>query len=78
MTGYMGRVGIYETMMMTQELKRVITAETDLAALQEKAYKEGMKPLRISGALKVAAGVTTIDEVLQSAPPPTGDRRQAR
>jgi general secretion pathway protein E len=75
MTGYMGRVGIYETMMMTAELKRAITAETDLAALQEKAYKEGMKPLRISGALKVAAGVTTIDEVLQSAPPPTGDRR---
>jgi len=76
MTGYMGRVGIYETMMMTNELKRFITAETDLVALQEKAYKEGMKPLRISGALKVAAGLTTIDEVLQTAPPPTGDRRQ--
>ncbi len=76
MTGYMGRVGIYETMMMNNELKQVITAETDLVALQEKAYKEGMKPLRISGALKVAAGVTTIDEVLQTAPPPTGDRRQ--
>jgi general secretion pathway protein E len=76
MTGYMGRVGIYETMMMTNELKRVISAETDLVALQEKAYKEGMKPLRISGALKVAAGLTTVDEVLQTAPPPTGDRRQ--
>jgi general secretion pathway protein E len=76
MTGYMGRVGIYETMMMSNELKQVITAETDLVALQEKAYKEGMKPLRISGALKVAAGVTTVDEVLQTAPPPTGDRRQ--
>jgi len=76
MTGYMGRVGIYETMMMTNELKRMITAETDLVALQEMAYKEGMKPLRISGALKVAAGLTTIDEVLQTAPPPTGDRRQ--
>jgi len=76
MTGYMGRVGIYETMMMTNELKRSITAETDLVALQEKAYKEGMKPLRISGALKVAAGITTVDEVLQTAPPPTGDRRQ--
>ena len=75
MTGYMGRVGIYETMMMTNELKRVISAETDLVALQEKAYKEGMKPLRISGALKIAAGLTTVDEVLQTAPPPTGDRR---
>jgi len=76
MTGYMGRVGIYETMMMTNELKRVISAQTDLVALQDMAYKEGMKPLRISGALKVAAGVTTVDEVLQTAPPPTGDRRQ--
>jgi general secretion pathway protein E len=76
MTGYMGRVGIYETLMLTNELKRFITAETDLVALQEKAYKEGMKPLRISGAMKVAAGLTTIDEVLQTAPPPTGDRRQ--
>jgi general secretion pathway protein E len=76
MTGYMGRVGIYETMMMTPELRRSVTDETDLAVLQDRAYKEGMKPLRISGALKVAAGLTTIDEVLQNAPPPAGDRRQ--
>jgi general secretion pathway protein E len=76
MTGYMGRVGIYETMMLTPDLRKVINAETDLATLQERAYKEGMKPLRISGALKIAAGLTTVDEVLQTAPPPTGDRRQ--
>jgi general secretion pathway protein E len=76
MTGYMGRVGIYETMMMTPELRRSVTDETDLAVLQDRAHKEGMKPLRISGALKVAAGLTTIDEVLQNAPPPAGDRRQ--
>ena len=75
MTGYLGRVGIYETMMMTPELRKAITDETDLALLQDRAYKEGMKPLRISGALKVAAGLTTMDEVLQNAPPPTGDRR---
>jgi general secretion pathway protein E len=76
MTGYMGRVGIYETMMMTPALKKAITPEADLAALQEQAFKDGMKPLRLGGALKVAAGLTTIDEVLQTAPPPTGDRRQ--
>jgi len=76
MTGYMGRIGIYETMVMTPELKKAITPETDLAVLQDKAYKEGMKPLRISGAMKIAAGVTTMDEVLQKAPPPAGDRRQ--
>jgi general secretion pathway protein E len=76
MTGYLGRVGIYETMVMTPEMRKVITAETDLAALQERAFKEGMKPLRLGGALKVAAGLTTVDEVLQTAPPPAGDRRQ--
>src|SRR5262249_49712791 len=75
MTGYMGRIGIYETMVMTSELKKIITSETDLAALQDRAYKEGMKPLRISGALKVAAGLTTIDESMNAAPPPQGDRR---
>jgi general secretion pathway protein E len=76
MTGYMGRVGIYETMVMTPALKKAITPTTDLAMLQDQAYKEGMKPLRLGGAMKVAAGLTTVDEVLQTAPPPAGDRRQ--
>ncbi len=76
MTGYMGRIGIYETMVVTPELKKAITPETDLAALQDKAYKGGMKPLRISGAMKIAAGLTSMNEVLQTAPPPSGDRRQ--
>lgn len=76
MTGYMGRIGIYETMVMTPELRKAITPEMDLAGLQDKAYKEGMKPLRISGAMKVAAGLTSVDEVLQTVPPPSGDRRQ--
>ncbi len=76
MTGYLGRVGIYETMLMTRDLKKAVTAQTDLTALQEIAYKEGMKPLRLSGALKIAAGLTTVDEVMKVAPPPTGNRRQ--
>ncbi|MBI4206689.1 MAG: type II/IV secretion system protein [Betaproteobacteria bacterium] len=76
MTGYLGRVGIYETMVMTPELRKIVTEETDLDELRENAYKEGMKPLRITGAMKIAAGLTTIDEVIAVAPPPTGDRRQ--
>ena len=76
MTGYMGRIGIYETMVMTPEIRRIIAPETDLTALQERAYKDGMKPLRISGAMKVAAGITSIDEIMSVAPPPQGDRRQ--
>jgi general secretion pathway protein E len=44
--------------------------------VREQAYRDGMKPLRISGALKVAQGVTTIDEVLKAAPPLSGERRR--
>jgi general secretion pathway protein E len=76
MTGYHGRIGIYEMMVMTPGLRKLITAVMNLANLREQAYKEGMKPLRISGAMKVAAGVTTVDEVLKTAPPVQGDRRQ--
>jgi general secretion pathway protein E len=76
MTGYLGRMGIYETLVMTPELRKAVTDETDLDALREKAFKEGMKPLRISGAQKIATGLTTLDEVMSVAPPPGGDRRQ--
>jgi general secretion pathway protein E len=76
MTGYMGRMGIYETMLLTPDIKRHITEKTDLEAFREAAYKEGLKPLRINGAMKVAAGITTVDEILKTSPPPGGDRRQ--
>ena len=69
MTGFMGRIGIYETLMYSQALKALVTQNADLSALREQAFKEGMKPLRISGAMKVGAGLTTIDEVLKVAPP---------
>lgn len=75
MTGYMGRVGIYETLVMNAELRTALTAQTDLDALRERAFREGMKPLRLSGAVKIAAGLTTIDEVMTVAPPPAGERR---
>ncbi|HYC46766.1 MAG TPA: GspE/PulE family protein [Burkholderiales bacterium] len=75
MTGYMGRIGIYETMVMTPELRKAITPETDIDHLRDRAFREGMKPLRISGAMKIAAGITTVDEVMTAAPPPGGDRR---
>jgi general secretion pathway protein E len=69
MTGYAGRVGIYETLVLTAPLKAMVSGELDVAALREQAFKEGMKPLRISGALKVAAGLTTVGEILKAAPP---------
>ena len=76
MTGYSGRVGIYEIMLMTAGQRPLISAQTDASLIREQAYRDGMKPLRISGALKVAAGVTTVDEVLKVAPPVSGDRRR--
>ena len=69
MTGYKGRVGIYEILLMSPELRKLITPTTDIAPLREQASKEGMKPLRISGALKVASGLTTLEEVIKVAPP---------
>jgi general secretion pathway protein E len=69
MTGFMGRVGIYEVMLMSTDVKRLINEKADLVAIREQALKEGMKPLRISGAMKVGQGLTTIEEVLKVAPP---------
>jgi len=69
-TGYTGRVGLYEILLLSPEVKKLINAEADVAKIREVAYKEGMKPLRISGAMKVAMGVTTLEEVLKVAPPP--------
>ncbi|MDI6746730.1 MAG: GspE/PulE family protein [Rhodocyclaceae bacterium] len=69
MTGYQGRLGLYEIMPLSVELKSLISAHTDLAQFRERAIKAGMQPLRISGARKVAAGLTTIEEVLKVAPP---------
>jgi general secretion pathway protein E len=71
-TGYLGRMGLYEILLMSPELKKLLTAETDLARLRDLATREGMKPLRISGARKVAAGLTTIEEILKVAPPAAG------
>jgi general secretion pathway protein E len=67
-TGYLGRVGIYEILQVTREIKHLIREETDIAALTQIAYKNGMRPLRVSGATKVALGMTTFEEVLKSAP----------
>jgi len=77
MTGYMGRVGLYEMLTMSSALRQLVTTETNLEALTSQAFKDGMKPLRISGAAKIAAGLTTVDEVLKVAPPASGDPRKA-
>ena len=69
MTGYLGRIGIYETLVFSSGVKSLVAGGADIAAIRELGMKEGMKALRVSGAMKVAAGLTTIDEVLKVAPP---------
>lgn len=67
-TGYRGRMGVYEALPVTPALKSVIHHSNDLEAITRQALKGGMKPLRISGALKVARGLSTIEEVMRVTP----------
>ncbi len=70
MTGYRGRSGIYEMLTISPAIKKLISQNADLAAIRATAHREGMRPLMINGAEKVAAGLTTIEELLKVAPPP--------
>jgi general secretion pathway protein E len=67
-TGYLGRMGIYEVMPLSESLEPHINDATDYQKLRQVAMKEGMHSLRLSGAHKVAAGTTTIEEVMRVAP----------
>ncbi len=67
-TGYLGRIGIYEIFENTPTLQKLIIDGCDSDVLQKQACIEGMRPLRLSGAEKVAKGLTTIEEVLRVAP----------
>jgi general secretion pathway protein E len=69
-TGFMGRLGLYEILLLTPGIRKLINENADLAKIRDLAYKEGMKPLRISGAMKVGLGQTTFQEVMAVAPPP--------
>ncbi|MFZ5723693.1 MAG: GspE/PulE family protein [Pseudomonadota bacterium] len=67
-TGYLGRMGVYELMPLSTALKKLVARHADVADIRRQAIKEGMKPLRLAGAQKVAAGFTTIEEVMRLTP----------
>ena len=69
-TGFQGRSGIYEVFTLTPEVRSVITPDCNVDDVRKQALKQGMVPLRISGAQKVAQGKTTIQEILKVAPAP--------
>jgi general secretion pathway protein E len=69
-TGYLGRIGLYEMLVLTPALRKLIKPDADVAVLRAAAIKEGMETLRLAGARKVNAGLTTLDEIMRVAPPP--------
>jgi type IV pilus assembly protein PilB len=64
-TGYKGRVGLYEVMEITEELRELILVGASALELRRKALEEGMLSLRGSGLAKIKGGVTSIEEVLR-------------
>jgi general secretion pathway protein E len=69
MTGFRGRMGLYELLTVTEGFKEKVSKEPNIDALRRQAITEGMRPLRLAGALKVAQGLSTVEEILASTPP---------
>jgi general secretion pathway protein E len=67
-TGYLGRQGIYEVLVLTPAMQQLVQPNTDADALRKCGMKEGMRTLRLSGATRVAHGETTIEEIMRVAP----------
>ncbi|MEP6823255.1 MAG: ATPase, T2SS/T4P/T4SS family [Ramlibacter sp.] len=69
MTGFMGRMGLYELLTVSEAFKDKVTQAPSIDALRRQAVADGMRPLRLAGALRVAEGVTVLEEVLSATPP---------
>jgi general secretion pathway protein E len=69
MTGFMGRMGIYELLTVSEAFKIQVNKEPIIDALRRQSVSDGMRPLRLAGALRVAEGLTTMEEVLTATPP---------
>ena len=67
-SGYRGRAGLYEIMVLDETLKALITPGADVQALRHAALGQGMHSLRMAGMQKAKAGLTTLAEVLRVTP----------
>ncbi|RQO57391.1 type II secretion system protein E [Paucibacter sp. KBW04] len=67
-TGYRGRAGLYELLTIGELVKTHLHPTPDISALRRQAVQEGLRPLRLAGAMKVAEGLTTLEEILRSTP----------
>ncbi len=68
MTGFMGRMGLYELLVVTEAFKERVNKEPNVDQLKRQAVTDGMRPLRLAGALRVAEGLTVLEEVLSATP----------
>ena len=64
-TGYRGRTGLYECMVMTDPLRELIMKDASTAVLRREAVKNGMRQLRDAGLLAIFDGITSLDEVVK-------------
>lgn len=64
-TGYLGRTGIYELLLVTDPIKATILRNPDSGSIKKAALAEGMRTLRSDGAQKILKGITTLEEVLR-------------
>jgi general secretion pathway protein E len=64
-TGYSGRTGVYEVLMITEEIRRLAIRNADAGQIKQAAVEQGMRTLRDDGALKVLQGYTSIEEVMR-------------
>ncbi|WP_332813452.1 GspE/PulE family protein [Ramlibacter sp.] len=69
MTGFLGRMGLYELLTVTEAFKERVAHQPSIDALRRQGIADGMRPLRLAGALRVAEGLTTLEEVLTATPP---------
>ena len=69
MTGFMGRMGLYELLTVSEAFKQRVSEAPSIEALRRQAVHDGMRPLRLAGVLRHAQGKTTLEEVIASTPP---------
>jgi type II secretory ATPase GspE/PulE/Tfp pilus assembly ATPase PilB-like protein len=63
-SGFKGRAGIHELLLMDQSIRQVLLSEISAGPIRDAAVKNGMRLMMVDGLIKVAQGVTTVEEVL--------------
>jgi type IV pilus assembly protein PilB len=66
-TGYKGRIGVHELLVLNDDMRDAIVANPNVSQLRKLALREGMVELRADGFRKVREGITTVEEILHIA-----------